>query len=77
MSAQKIPVRSLRPEIHDMLFNEGVYVAGDVKQSNVMVAMVSIAGKIYALRPGEELDPFRFLDSMILSGPFLPDHAAR
>ena len=72
MSAMKIPVTGLTSAVEAMVQTEGVYLAGDTKHPGTMVAMVSLRGKIFMLKPDAQLDPFRFLPTMTLNGPYLP-----
>jgi hypothetical protein len=72
VSAVKIPVRTLLPEVEEMLQTDGLYFAGDKKKPGVVLAMISMGGKVYAMKQDKELDPFRFLPTMKLSGPFAP-----
>ncbi len=67
----KAEVRNLiRPEIRRMLDNEGIYVCADSNHPNVRVVIVSMSGKLLSMKIDSELDPERFLESVIVAGPF-------
>lgn len=63
----------IRPEIRRMLDNEGIYVCADLNYPNYpmfRVVIVSVSGKLWSTKIDRELDPERFLESVIVAGPF-------
>lgn len=69
---------NLEQQIAHMVNTPGVYICGDSNQPHLqcgglLAAVVwSTGGKLYALRPDQELDPTRFHETAIICGPFLP-----
>jgi hypothetical protein len=60
----------IRPRIQSMIDREGVYICRDVNQPGAEVPVVSIAGKLRAIKLDTTLDPERFLPTVRVSGPF-------
>jgi hypothetical protein len=65
-----IEMPKIRPVVQSMLDIEGVYIARDTAHPEAEVPLVSMGGKIYCLQIDKELDPTRFHDTAIFSGPF-------
>lgn len=63
----------LRPEVRRMLDNEGLYIGGDTRTPEAMVPLVSQGGKVFSMKIDSELDPERFVESLTLKGPYLPE----
>ena len=72
--AEEIPNPNIRPEVHRMLNNEGLYIGGDSKWPNTIVPFWSQDGKVHSMKIDAEMDPERFLDTATFRGPF---HARR
>ncbi|MFP3248227.1 MAG: hypothetical protein RXR20_27325 [Paraburkholderia sp.] len=66
----------VQPKVRAMLENEGVYIGGDSRQPNLLVVLVSQDGKIWDTRLDNELAPERFLDTLTLHGPYVPQPPA-
>lgn len=61
---------TVMPVVQKMMENPGVYITGDIRAGDMVIIMVSIAGKIYSTQLDRELAPDRFLDGFIVkSGP--------
>lgn len=60
----------MRQDVENMIKNEGVYIAGDVKYPWATVVIVSVGGKLWSTTLDQELDPERFLETLTLKGPF-------
>jgi hypothetical protein len=66
----------VQPQVRAMLDNEGVYIGGDRTKPDLMVVLVSQAGKVQCMKFDTELSPERFLDTLTLHGPYGPQRAA-
>lgn len=53
-----------------MIDNPGVWIATDVNAPSAEVPIVSIGGKLHAIKLDTVLDPDRFLSGVRLHGPF-------
>ena len=71
--AEEIPNPNIRPEVHAMLDNEGLYICGDTKNPLVIVPLWSQDGIVQSMKLDKPLDPERFLSTVTLRGPFTPD----
>ena len=63
----------LQPQVRAMLDNPGIYVGADSKVPGVLVPLVSQQGKVFSVVLDNELNPERFLPTVTLAGPFLPE----
>ena len=64
----------IRPDVRKMIDNEGVYICGDTKFPDIVnVPVVSMGGRLYTLKVDEEIAPERFLDTVIIKGPYRVD----
>lgn len=66
--AEEIPI--IRPDVQRIIDNEGFWIATDIRQPNAEIPIVSMGGKIYAIRLDQELLPDRFFETAIFAGPF-------
>lgn len=66
----------LQPQVRAMLGKEGVYIGGDTKNPDLLVPLVSQGGKVFCLAIDHELAPDRFLDTLTLHGPYVPQPPA-
>lgn len=67
---------AVRADIQRMVENEGVWIATDENQPGAEIPIISIGGKLRAIKLDTELDPARFLPTVRLSGPFRAVQAA-
>jgi len=63
----------LRPDVRRMIENPGIYIGGDTKDPRLIIPFWSVNGKVYSLVIDKELDPERFIDTLTLSGPHIPN----
>lgn len=61
------------PKVRKMLDNPGVYICGDSANPEATVVLVSDGGRIYSLQPDADLDPARFLPTLMAHGPYRGD----
>lgn len=66
----------LQPQVRAMLGKEGVYIGGDTKNPDLLVPLVSQGGRIFCLAIDHELAPDRFLSTLTLHGPYVPQPPA-
>lgn len=73
MTARKLNVKTIAPEVEAMLQCDGMYLAGDSQNPKFVIPVMSMGGKLYALVKGQEINPLQFLPTATLSGPFVPN----
>jgi hypothetical protein len=57
--------------VGEMIRDQGVYVCGDSEIPDAIVVIVSMGGKLYSTVLDRELNPDRFLDTLVLRGRYL------
>lgn len=66
----------LQPQVRAMLGKEGIYIGGDTKNPDLLVPLVSQGGRVFCLAIDHELAPDRFLSTLTLHGPYVPQPPA-
>jgi len=59
-------------KVKRMIERPGVYIVGDRLHPDAVVILISKGGKIYSTTLDQELDPWRFLDTLEIKSSFIP-----
>jgi hypothetical protein len=66
---------AILPVIQEMMKHQGIYIGCEPTHPHLDIPVVSVKGKLYAVKLDQELDPTRFTETGRWSGPFRAPHS--